>query len=97
LDKFHEKCTYLPKVSVFNETRKRILQARFREVQTSEKWDTEKTIEWFGTFYDIVNDSKFLGGRAPPGRDGRVFKADWDWIHGPKNFVKIVEGKYTGD
>lgn len=97
LDLFHEKCDYLPKVAVFSEARKRTLQARFKEVMKSEGWEADKTIEWFGEFYGIVNGSRFLTGRAPPGRDGRAFKADWDWIHAPSNFVKIVEGKYTGD
>lgn len=97
LDLFHEKCDYLPKVAVFSEARKRTLQARFKEVMKSEGWEADKTIEWFGEFYGIVNSSRFLTGRAPPGRDGRAFKADWDWIHAPSNFVKIVEGKYTGD
>lgn len=97
LDLFHEKCDYLPKVAVFSEARKRTLQARFKEVMKTEGWEADKTIEWFGEFYGIVNGSRFLTGRAPPGRDGRSFKADWDWIHAPSNFVKIVEGKYTGD
>lgn len=94
LDLFHEKCTYLPKVSVFNDARKRALKARFHEVMKAEKWTADQTIEWFGDFYQIANRSKFLTGRAPPGRDGRTFKADWDWIHNPTNFVKIIEGKY---
>lgn len=97
LDLFHEKCDYLPKVAVFSEARKRTLQARFKEVMKTEGWEADKTIEWFGEFYGIVNGSRFLTGRAPPGRDGRAFKADWDWIHAPSNFVKIVEGKYNGD
>ncbi len=97
LELFHEKAQLLPRVTVFNEPRRKVLQARYREVMAEEKWTAEQTIDWFGTFYGIVNDSAFLTGRSQPGRDGRVFKADWDWIHGPKNFVKIVEGKYSGD
>lgn len=97
LDLFHEKCTFLPTVTVFNENRRRTLQSRYREVMASEKWTAEETMEWFGTFYGIVNDSKFLTGRSTPGKNGRAFKADWDWIHGPQNFVKIVEGKYSGE
>lgn len=97
LELFHEKAQLLPRVTVFNEPRRKVLQARYREVMAEEKWTAEQTIDWFGTFYGIVNDSAFLTGRSQPGRDGRVFKADWDWIHVPKNFVKIVEGKYSGD
>ncbi len=94
LDLFHEKCIYMPKVSVFNDVRKKKLKARFAEVMKSEKWTADQTVEWFGDFYQLANRSKFLTGRAPPGRDGRTFKADWDWIHNPTNFVKIIEGKY---
>ena len=94
LDLFHEKCSFMPKVSVFSESRKRTLKARFHEVMKEEKWNQDQTIEWFGDFYQLANRSKFLTGRSPPGRDGRMFKADWDWIHNPANFVKIIEGKY---
>jgi hypothetical protein len=96
LEIFHEKCEYLPKVSVFSEARKKVLKARFTEVMKTEKWTVDQTVEWFGDFYQLVNQSKFLTGRAPPGRDGRTFKADWDWVHAPSNFVKIIEGKYEG-
>ena len=97
LEIFHSSCTLLPTVTVFNDSRRRTLQSRFKEVMASEKWTTDQTIEWFGTFYKTVNESKFLTGRAPAAKGGRSFKADWDWIHGPQNFVKIVEGKYSGD
>ena len=95
LEIFHQKCDYLPTVTVFSDARRRTLQSRYREVMNAEKWTEDQTIEWFGDFYGLVNDSKFLTGRAsvPPGK--RAFKADWDWIHAPSNFVKIVEAKYV--
>lgn len=94
LELFHQKCTYLPTVTVFSDARKRTLQARYKEVMNEGKWTEDQTIEWFGEFYELVNNSKFLTGRSNVKPGQRPFKADWDWIHAPSNFVKIVEGKY---
>jgi len=94
LSVFHEKCGLLPKVSIFSDKRKGTLKSRFNEVMKTEKWEPEQTIAWFGDFYESVNASKFLTGRSAPSRDGRSFRADWDWVHNPVNFVKIIEGKY---
>jgi hypothetical protein len=96
IDLFHSKCGYLPKITVINESRKRTLKARYTEVMREEGWTPEKTLEWFADFYEIVNQSKFLTGRAAAVNGHRVFRADWDWVHNPNNFVKIVEGKYNG-
>lgn len=96
IDLFHTKCGYLPKITVINESRKRTLKARYTEVMREEGWTPEKTLEWFSDFYEIVNQSKFLTGRAAAVNGHRVFRADWDWVHNPNNFVKIVEGKYNG-
>jgi hypothetical protein len=96
IDLFHTKCGYLPKITVINESRKRTLKARYTEVMREEGWTPEKTLEWFADFYEIVNQSKFLTGRAAAVNGHRVFRADWDWVHNPNNFVKIVEGKYNG-
>lgn len=96
IDLYHDKCSYLPKVTVVNDSRKRAMKARFSEVMKTEKWTEEQTISWFGEYYGIVNQSKFLTGRAAASNGHRPFKADWDWIHNPNNFVKVVEGKYNG-
>lgn len=94
IDIYHEKCTYLPAITVFTDTRRKTLQARYKEVMIAEKWTEDQTIEWFGEFYESVNESKFLTGRANVKPGQRQFKADWDWIHTQSHFVKIVEGKY---
>lgn len=96
IDLYHDKCNYLPRVTVVNDSRKRAMKARFSEVMKTEKWTEEQTIGWFGEYYGIVNQSKFLTGRAAASNGHRPFKADWDWIHNPNNFVKVVEGKYNG-
>jgi hypothetical protein len=96
LDIYHKKCTYLPKVQIFSDERKRLLKARFMQVMKTESWTTEQTVEWFDGFYESINRSKFLCGLTSPGPSGRAFKADWDWIHTPSHFVKICEGKYDG-
>lgn len=90
---FHEHLPMLPAVVVVNASRKAALSARWREVITAEKFTPEQGVEWFSWFFGYVAKSRFLTGRAP-GRDGRAWKADFDWLMKPANFAKTVEGNY---
>jgi hypothetical protein len=84
---FHEICPGLPKVRVWNETRRTRLQVRWRE-------DRERqNLGWWRDFFEYVAESPFLMGKIDqPGR--RPFVATLDWIVKSENFAKIVEGKY---
>lgn len=81
---YHELCPSLPRVVKLTESRKRYLQARWRENSDMEFWRG---------FFKRVEDSDFLTGRADYGKRS-PFKADFEWILRPSNFVKILEGKY---
>ena len=83
----------LPAVVVLNPSRKAAISARWREVITTDKMDLHAGIEWFQWFFSHVAKSKFLTGRTQS-RDGRVWKADLDWLMKPANFAKAVEGNY---
>lgn len=46
------------------------------------------TLEDIGTVFKLVVESDYLCGKKVE------WKADFDWIFIPKNFIKILEGKY---
>lgn len=82
---YHETLPTLPKVKVWNETRKSHLKQRWRESPTIDEWRE---------FFKRVGRSKFLTGKAQS-KDGRKpFIASLDWLVKPENFAKVLEGKY---
>lgn len=88
VDLYHETLPTLTRHVVWNESRRKNLQARWRE---SAK---RQTLDWWKTFFAHVAASDFLMGRTQA-RDGRPpFQADLEWLTKPGNFAKVVEGKY---
>lgn len=87
LDLYHQMlCPPLSKVEKLTNTRRGLIQQRWRE-------DLPDLHSW-ADFFRRVQGSDFLMGRSQP-RDGRpVFRADLEWICRPANFAKITEGKY---
>lgn len=90
---FAEKLPELRQVAVLNQARKTALQARWREVCKADNFSAAQALEWFAWFFDEISNSKFLMGRVQQ-REGRSFRATFDWIFKPSNFLKIVEGNY---
>jgi uncharacterized protein YdaU (DUF1376 family) len=81
----------LPAVSVVNESRKRTISARWREVVTTEKFDRQQGLEFFEWYFNMVKDSKFLTGKA------KDWKADIDFLFNASKFPRIIEGAYHED
>ena len=81
----------LPAVSVVNDSRKRAIAARWREVVTTEKMDRQQGLEFFQWFFKMVKDSKFLTGKA------KDWKADIDFLFNASKFPRIIEGAYHED
>jgi hypothetical protein len=46
---------------------------------------------WWTTYFDRIRDSEFLTGRSKVD-----FAATLDWVIGPKNMAKILNGNYDG-
>lgn len=89
LEVFHAECRSLPRLLKLNAARKTSLAARWREVDEDSKFQSaEDGIEVFRAIFQKVERSDFLAGRAGD------FRATFDWITGPKNFLKICEGNY---
>jgi uncharacterized protein YdaU (DUF1376 family) len=78
----------LPEVVVVNESRKRAVSARWREVVTADKLDRQGGLDFFKWYFEMVKSSKFLTGRA------KDWKADFDFLFNASKFPRIVEGTY---
>lgn len=93
VDLYHDCCPSLPRVMTLNETRKRHLAARWREVDADSKLaNTEDGLTLFRTFFERVHESDFLSGRS-----GRWQACSFDWLILPTNFLKVWEGNYDND
>jgi len=85
---YHEALPTCTPVKIWGEQRRGLLRQRWREDAKRQR------IEWWRRFFAYVAESRFLTGRAEnePGRD--PFVADLEWLIRPRNFVKVIEGKY---
>lgn len=90
---YHERLPMLPRVEVLNDSRRRALSARWREVVTDP--DIRKAadpkdaaLDWFDWFFGHAAKSPFLTGRT------KDWRADFDFLLTPSKFAKVVEGSY---
>lgn len=77
---YHDLCPKMSKVIALNETRKGFVNARISE------FGIEKVTEVFR----VAGASDFLNGQ-----NDKVWKADFEWLMRPTNFLKVLEGKYN--
>lgn len=76
---FNETCKELPKIIKITETRKTIIRNILKKYKKEE----------IGEVFKLVSTSNFMNGK-----NERGWKADFDWILKPKNFLKILEGNF---
>jgi len=79
VENYHLFCDRMSKVSKLSDQRKKHISARFKDFD-------------FDTIIEVLKragKSDFLCGLNP-----KAWKADFDWIFNPTNFLKIMEGKY---
>lgn len=79
VENFHLYCDRMAKVSKLSEQRKKHIKARYKE------YGYDKMIE----VIKQAGKSDFLCGK-----NDRQWKADFDWLMNPANFIKVVEGKF---
>jgi uncharacterized protein YdaU (DUF1376 family) len=89
---YHECCPTLARVMVLSPKRQGLIRQRWREVWSDLKWDRAGGLVWFREFFESVNRSDFLTGRA---KTDRPWQADLEWLMLPTNFVKVAEGRYN--
>ena len=81
---------------VWNESRKTAVSTRWREMAVFHAWKTQdEGVDWFRRTLVAIRGSPFLMGKVQPrDRNQKPFALTLDWMFGPKNFLKIVEGRY---
>lgn len=93
LSLYHSKLPSLPRVEVMNDARKRHMAARWRDVCTDGKCTRQQALDWFAWYFGHVATSGFLLGQIP-GKSGRAWRADIDFLINPQKFVRVIEGAY---
>ena len=82
VDLYHSILPALTPVKEWTEERQKLLRTRWKE-------KTERqSLDWWKNFFLDVSKSDFLTGKV------NGFKADLEWLIRPKNFIKVLEGKY---
>lgn len=84
---YHELLPSLTRVRDWTEARQGYLRKRWNEKPE------RQTLDWWRKFFGYVAGSDFLMGRKAS-RGGEPFECDLEWLVRPKNFVKVIEGKY---
>lgn len=82
LKNYHSHCEKLPRVIGLSNERKKHISARLKE------FDLNTIISVF----EKAGKSNFLTGE-----NDKSWKANFDWIFNPTNFLKILEGKYDNN
>lgn len=88
VDLYHEVLPELPGVALLNKTRQQHLQSRWRE------HSAHRDLGFWREFFESVKSSDFLMGKVQGRNGGKPFRATFDWLICPSNFVKVVEGNY---
>ena len=88
VDLYHLALPQLPAVVILSEGRKRVLQARWRES------DVHRDLGFWADYFAQVSASQFLTGGVEGRNGSKPFRATFDWLIAPSNFVKVVEGNY---
>ncbi|WP_196762425.1 helix-turn-helix domain-containing protein [Stutzerimonas frequens] len=88
-DLFNETLTpALPAVVILNAERKAKLKARWNDSPV------HQSVDFWRDYFETVKSSDFLMGRTQGKNGGKPFRASFDWLICPSNFVKVVEGNY---
>lgn len=98
---YHELMPRNPRCRVLNTTRRKTIQARWKEAADLDthpfsggyKTQAEGLVCW-REFFAICADSDFLTGKAPPSQGRPPFIADLDFLMSPSAFAKTLENKY---
>lgn len=79
VENFHLYCDRMGKVSKLSDQRKKHISGRYKEFD-----------------YDTIIEVIIKAGKSDflCGINDKCWKADFDWIFNPTNFLKIMEGKY---
>lgn len=85
---YHQHLPMGTQVRVWNGTRAKHLQARWREDRN------RQSLGWWERFFKYIAESEFLTGQTQPAPGRDPFVVSLDWLVSPQNFAKVIEGKY---
>ena len=99
---YHRYMPRNPPVRVIHKTRRRIMEARWREAaaMTCEPFGYRTKAEGFAAwraFFEVCNESAFLTNQMPPRAGHENWKADFDFLISEKGFTRALENKYHGE
>ncbi|NWA03740.1 hypothetical protein HX782_13150 [Pseudomonas gingeri] len=86
---YHAGLPELPAVVLLNDLRKKHLAARWRENAV------HQDLQFWADYFFQVKQSRFLLGQAEGRQGSKPFRATFDWLIAPSNFVKVIEGNYN--
>lgn len=78
----------LPAVVLVSDARKKQVRARWNQSEV------HQSLEFWTEYFASVAKSDFLMGRLAGKFGAAPFRATFDWLIAPSNFVKVVEGNY---
>lgn len=91
---YHEILPELPRVKVWDGTRKTHLQARWREALARQHInDKSGGLDYWRRYFGYVRKCPLLMGQVTQ-RDGRAWRADLPWLVKAENYAKVIEGRY---
>lgn len=84
---YHAELQMLPRVREWDLRRQALLRSRWRESKE------RQSVDWWREFFRYVAGCPFLVGNGG-GKDRDPFIADLEWLISPRNFRKVIEGRY---
>lgn len=84
---YNELCPSMPRARI-SDDRKKSIRARWLECQKA----NEEPLAWFRSLFTKAEASDFLSGRKTA--NGSHWRCSLDWLMGPKNAPKVMEGNY---
>lgn len=99
IDLYRDVLPELPVPRVWNAERQKQLRSRWRESwerlkKASAPRGEEDVLAWWRMFFERVKASPWLMGQVSPGNGQSPFLADLEWLTRPRNFAKVIDGKY---
>jgi len=82
IENYKNNCPNMPEIKLLTDQRKKTINARLKE----------HGIEMINQILEIAGRSDFLNGK-----NDKRWKANFDWLMKPLNFVKIMEGNYNNN
>lgn len=95
VDLYHELLPELSRIKIWDKERQTNMQARWRDRWKAGKYASQQEgLAYWTRFFEYVRDRcPWLMGQVSD-RNGKAFRADLGWMILPRNFKKIIEGRY---